>query len=399
MATDGGPNIERDGLVFGMDTGYGVANNSTSTRFYPGEPTTNLRSDGQADGILYGMQGVSVTYIGQEDGWSKYSMSGTFSAGTYPYCMYLRGQSFTGGTRFSTQVKIKTNVGIKFNYFGSNGVSYVNQPMDNGGVNSSTLLPDGSKLLQRQGFAYTSTTSQTGYLWTNPINGTTFNSSTDFVYVKEFQIEQNVHCTPFVSDVRTSTQSLIDLKKTTDIDVSNVSFNSTGQPTFDGTNDYVNLGNTNVFSQFTTDFTISAYAKRLNSGGAWGNLVGDYYTNNIDGEWQLAMSNGGAFFFYRVGTGYIFSPTANYGSNLWHYVAITRVGPTISLYVNGNLINTVSNSLIFGSSSGNVNVGIDGNNSSEPFTGEIAVVKIYNRGLSIQEVQQNYNTYKNRFDT
>ena len=41
MATDGGPNIERDGLVFGMDTGYGVANNSTSTRFYKGKPTVN----------------------------------------------------------------------------------------------------------------------------------------------------------------------------------------------------------------------------------------------------------------------------------------------------------------------------------------------------------------------
>ena len=41
MATDGGPNIEKDGLVFGMDTGYGVANNSTATRFYRGDPTEN----------------------------------------------------------------------------------------------------------------------------------------------------------------------------------------------------------------------------------------------------------------------------------------------------------------------------------------------------------------------
>jgi hypothetical protein len=41
MSTTGGPNIERDGLVFGYDTGYGVADNNTATRFYPGEPTTN----------------------------------------------------------------------------------------------------------------------------------------------------------------------------------------------------------------------------------------------------------------------------------------------------------------------------------------------------------------------
>jgi len=40
-----GPNIERDGLVFGYDTGYGVADNSTATRFYPGESTIN--------GIMY----------------------------------------------------------------------------------------------------------------------------------------------------------------------------------------------------------------------------------------------------------------------------------------------------------------------------------------------------------
>ena len=29
-----GTNIVRDGLVFGHDTGYGVANNAVATRFY-----------------------------------------------------------------------------------------------------------------------------------------------------------------------------------------------------------------------------------------------------------------------------------------------------------------------------------------------------------------------------
>ena len=36
-----GPSIVRDNLVFEYDTGYGVADNNTSTRFYPGEPTVN----------------------------------------------------------------------------------------------------------------------------------------------------------------------------------------------------------------------------------------------------------------------------------------------------------------------------------------------------------------------
>ena len=36
-----GPNIERDGLVCGYDTGYGVVNNHTSSRFYLGKNTSN----------------------------------------------------------------------------------------------------------------------------------------------------------------------------------------------------------------------------------------------------------------------------------------------------------------------------------------------------------------------
>ena len=36
-----GPHLIKDNLIFGYDTGYGVADNNTSTRFYPGEPTVN----------------------------------------------------------------------------------------------------------------------------------------------------------------------------------------------------------------------------------------------------------------------------------------------------------------------------------------------------------------------
>jgi hypothetical protein len=37
-----GPHLTKKDLAFGYDTGYGVADNSTATRFYPGEATTNF---------------------------------------------------------------------------------------------------------------------------------------------------------------------------------------------------------------------------------------------------------------------------------------------------------------------------------------------------------------------
>ena len=78
-----GANTVRDGLTFGYDTGHGVGDKQTGTRFSPGEPTTNLKSANQTSGQIVGMQGVTLTYVGEEDGYSKYSMTGTFSAGTY----------------------------------------------------------------------------------------------------------------------------------------------------------------------------------------------------------------------------------------------------------------------------------------------------------------------------
>ena len=45
-----GPNLTNEDLVFGYDTGYGIANNGIATRFYPGEPTSNILPSPEKNG-------------------------------------------------------------------------------------------------------------------------------------------------------------------------------------------------------------------------------------------------------------------------------------------------------------------------------------------------------------
>ena len=199
---------------------------------------------------------------------------------------------------------------------------------------------------------------------------------------------------------RSATQGLKDLTGNSTIDLTNVSFDANAQMTFDGTNDGINLGTSSLFNQFTGDFTIDTWVRRLNAGPTWGNIIGDYYTNSTANalEWQIMMSNTGQLNVYNVTGGYIISPVASgFGANTWVNVVLSRVGSTLSLYANSSLIATATNTTTFGSSTGNVNIGVDGNSSSEPFAGDISVVRIYRRGLPASEIQQNFNAIKGRY--
>jgi len=387
-----GPDLTNEDLVFGYDTGYGIANNSTATRFCPGEPTTNLQSSNQTSGQIAGMQGVGLTYVGEENGYSKYSMSGTFSAGTYPYCMYLPGVSFSGGTAYSTQVELKTNVPNKFNYIGG-GINYVNQPMNSAGTNSSVLQSDGFNYIRREGFNYVSTTTQSGYIHSNPVNNTTFNSSTDFIYVKHFQIEQNTHSTPWTPTSRSSTEGLLDLTGTFDIDLSNMSFNSTAQPTFNGTNNAIQVSSS-VFNKSGSDpITVECIMKpgrlspyqaivvnRSNSTYNW-----MLYQHTNDGSIQLHGAAQNKSTYVPVVGNYI------------HVVATVDSSNNMVLYVNGEVKQTVSSFAYQTGQPGALSIGRFGT-ASEPYLGDIPVVKFYDITLTAAQVASNFNAYKNRFN-
>ncbi len=391
-----GPNLVKNDLVFGFDTGYSVANNTTATRFYPGEPTTNLQSSVQhADGQLYAVQSVSVAYVGEEDGWSKYSLNGSWTAGTYPYSMRINSTSFTGGVKYSTQCKIKTNVPHKFTYFASNGFSYVNEPMDHSGANSSTFLEEeGCYLLKREGFAYTSTTSQPGYLWTRG-NSETFSSSTDFVWIKDFMVEQKDHCSPWTAASRSNTASLIDLKRTASIDLSHISFDSTAQPTFDGTNDYI----LTPFTRGTLgdQLTMIAYYKFDGStsrtytpifGGKESGAGTEFFIGKNTGNTNIGVQDGG------------YSGSFVTGSNAWdgnyHQIVYTYENGTGKIYLDGVLKNTGTFSKC--NAAEQITVGSEVEGSGYYMIGDIPRACVFSKVLTAEEVLKDFNANKNRFN-
>jgi hypothetical protein len=176
--------------------------------------------------------------------------------------------------------------------------------------------------------------------------------------------------------------------------------NNQGSFNFDGTNDYIGVGVGTGINQFSGDFTISLWAMRT-GGGSYGNLIGDYYTNSVQttGEWQIMMGPSSELNLYKVGPGYVITNTASgFSNNTWINVVVTRTGTIVTMYANGNVIATGTDSTSYGTVTGNLNIGIDGNNSSEPFLGKIANIQIYNTTLSATEIKQNYNQYKSRFN-
>ena len=396
-----GPHIKKDGLVFGYDSGYGIAGNNTATRFYPGEPTTNLVPSGQSNGTsALQRQGYHVQVF-------TYSQITNYKGRPHVHRLYINPTTSSpyadfGGQYHKSGGSVVGDVyTISFDYniakgTGTPGMSviYANgykSPTSSGAASLSsatvTNLENGWKRKTQ-----TATITIAGNSWFRL--GLSSNNVETEVYIDNFQVELKPHASPFTDGTRSSTQSLIDLTKTRNIDVSNVSFDSNGLPTFDGTDDEINTGITTQL----VDFSCVVVFKN-NSSASWGRLVDKQYTTGF------FISS----YFYSGGSGYvgagIIEPSYPHGQSLpydiskYNYFVVTRSGTTHTIYLNGStnsLSKTGSGATL---SSNEMAIGAwNGSTSSQRHTGEIPVVKLYNRALTPKEIQQDFRAYKNRFN-
>ena len=396
-----GPHLIKDNLVFGYDTGYGVADNSTSIRFYPGKPTSNALET-EANWIYIGtditnpadypvqlpaevdfQKGASQGAISWSDACRNYTDS--YSAGTKItvsgwHMFYSTDTSLTMDSRdrlgwHYSKDGVSTYGGTIYTATQWNKWYYFSNTFSSTGVTTSLRVEDGGADYYRSSEDAAKTTQ----------------------YYCNLQIEVGTDIvSPYVKGTRSSTVSLIDLKKTTDIDVSNVSFDSTGQPTFDGTDDYIypnNITNGSGLTSITAEFVVKATANNKN----------------------IIKSNSNAILLHYGGAGFYLnstdSTTSGYlgwnskltgGTGVYEHLVATYDGTTMKLYVNGDSTGTTR---AYSAGSTGIlkdlnGVTIGGNfNSSQPyFNGDIPIAKIHNRALTAGEVKQNFNAYKNRFD-
>ena len=177
-----------------------------------------------------------------------------------------------------------------------------------------------------------------------------------------------------------------------------------GSLSFDGVNDYVDCGSNNILN-FTNSFSVSFWMNNNISTNTLEYFVNrwTYSTGNYR-QWSIDSGGVANRINFRIsgngqdsGSTGIVSTNALYSSG-WHHICGTWDGLIMILYVDGIIVAgpTSKTSMV---STPNQKTFIGGGNlgSTLPMSGNIAQVSIYNKALTPQEIQQNFNATRSRF--
>jgi hypothetical protein len=396
MGIHRGPNTVKDSLVFGYDTGYGVANNNTATRFYPGEPTVNLLNY-DTTMPTWPSSSSNMATLTSKTSARSFTVIGTCNV---PGAMTFVYPSITTNTAFHTISATFTNNSTETSNVAlyirgkNNATSTVNQSqtttMQPGQSIRKTLI--GNVLTVNGGY-----TAAVG-VWSHGTSGQVNMNVTDV------QFEQTTHATPFVNGTRSSTESLIDLRRTRDIDVSNTSFDSSGQMNFDASDDQIVVDVDSIVRNVDTITIEGIVNASVNAGAPWGILTDHTVAGDKDGFWWHYNIGGYTYFRVEDATageqGTTFPGSVPFVSNVNQHV-VTVVGLNhVSVYVNGELEQSYTPNFRWNriDSSKTAYLHIGRTFPNYYLAGEVPVFKMHNRRLTASEIKQSYQSYKKRFN-
>jgi hypothetical protein len=186
-----------------------------------------------------------------------------------------------------------------------------------------------------------------------------------------------------------------------------------GYITCDGVNDYIEVIDSSSLDFGATNFTVEYWFRKLQNTTSfrhiWG--VNKWNTGAAAGtnEWSLGIGNGSS----GNGNNYSFvlqSGNTNYSSgsssdtlqlNIWYQLIGIREDNSIKVYLNSEKkLDNIPVGFTSSTVVNNVGRNLRINNSAlNNFYTEAdnAIIKIYNRALTPQEIQQNFNATRSRF--
>lgn len=174
-----------------------------------------------------------------------------------------------------------------------------------------------------------------------------------------------------------------------------------GSFAFNGSTTYATIPDSDLFSfagqSFTFDYWVYFNNTTSNNG-----IIG-----KGEGSWEYAIyangTNGIIFYSWPIsGAGPVYTPphTITFNANQWYHHCWTANGTNSFLFVNGVLIgtNNKSGTHSLGNGTSRVTLGTAGDSGGLKYlNGQLSNVKIYNRYLTANEVQQNFEAMRGRY--
>lgn len=375
---------------------YDIADTRNS---YAGEPTTNLLAYSQPTNGIWNTNGAG-TIITQNFGFSPIGtlnsslVEDNQSSGNAPFCFYQF--SVSANTTYTVSVwakitKANTNWGLYMYEMVAN-VSLINS------INFTSLTPG---VWSKVSFTFT-TDSNTSQIAPHILNGAGAASSDDKVEIWGIQVEQKPQATTTIPTFgstlsRSVTNSLFDISGYgASLDMSNMSFDSNSNPTFDGSNDYIPVAHANspiTNKSYEIVFKPTSIPASNTFRSIW--QKSDNWNGDTGISMQFIYNNFTFSYGASWGGSVALAPISSYiTANNWYHVVgtVSGNGGTATMYINGSVAGTGTAGTP--TTTAGLTIGL-GNGGS--LLGDMPIFRMYSETLSAAQVQQNYLAYKKRF--
>ena len=177
---------------------------------------------------------------------------------------------------------------------------------------------------------------------------------------------------------------------------------SNGNLTFDGSNDYVLVGNDAKYNGLTGDFTLDIWWRTSNPSKTLNYVISNARDccGTYNGFDIMCFGPVSKFLFaWWNGTSSQWYSNTVIAANTWYNLVVSFSGTVANCYING-AFDVQKTSLVLGSPA-SYNLVLGGMGAFPSFytlVGNLNVAKMYNRALSASEILDNYNSMRGRFN-